>query len=478
LGFLVLANCIFIGVEVDEPDSSHWLIASASIIFLIIFACEQTCRIIILGPMFLQSWINVVDATVIFVSIFSRIFKAAEYDNFFTNNPSIFTIVRILRLVRMAKVFTQFKSEKSVFKELGVMVLAFVAALKKCLWVVAFLLVVLYIFALVGRSWIGLDSELGSQTQDHFGTVPRSIVTMFQVLSQDGWTDLSRDIASVKKETYIFFVLWIMFGNMGVLNLLTAVFVDVLLEAKEEMKEQEEKKALASRLKKIGQIGDIFAAMDTDGSGTLSADEMNHCTDVLKSKEFEGVFEELEMDASTFAKIIEFFASQMLKPDEANEGDEDNIDADGDGEVDYKEFIEKLAQMDQEVIKTEQWRLHTELAKVKAGTDALLGMLQRMANDPITSRNSRRTAMLGHNKDKKALDCISEWEVRDVTDWLATHGFNQVHMHNFEDHQITGDVLVVLSEDDLMELGINTPKEKKQFYKELDNLIIEEGELS
>ena len=98
--------------------SDHWLVESMSRIFLACFFIEQCTRIYIIGPMFLQSPINIIDFSVILISIVAYVLKAANIDNWLSQNPSILTMVRLLRLVRACKVFRQFRSD-SYFKELG-----------------------------------------------------------------------------------------------------------------------------------------------------------------------------------------------------------------------------------------------------------------------------------------------------------------------------------------------------------------------
>lgn len=54
-------------------------------------------------------------------------------------------------------------------------------------------------------------------------------------------------------------------GTFGILNLLTALFVDTLVEAHEEERQEEEKNKKKRRLLKIFNLRDVFQRLDTDG---------------------------------------------------------------------------------------------------------------------------------------------------------------------------------------------------------------------
>ena len=76
----------------------------------------------------------------------------------------------------------------------GVVVMALIDGVTASFWTIIFLLTVLYIFALIARSSIGLASEYQGVVMpdqgpidDYFGSVWKCVMTMFQILSQDGW---------------------------------------------------------------------------------------------------------------------------------------------------------------------------------------------------------------------------------------------------------------------------------------------------
>ena len=68
---------------------------------------------------------------------------------------------------------------------------------------------------------------------------------------------------------------------------------------------------------------------------------------MLHNKKFEKVFEDMGMDASTFAKILDWIV--ITQPTSEKGNDEDDEEEDG---LDYDMFIEKFLEMDEEKVTT------------------------------------------------------------------------------------------------------------------------------
>ncbi len=109
-------------------------------------------------------------------------------------------VLRAFRLVRLVKLMRS-------FKELYLIVTGMVEAFKTLLWVGGLLIFVLYIFAICMTIMIGQGDSTairynGAWTQsDYWGSVPRSMFTLFQIITTDSWgTEISLPIVSVQKE--------------------------------------------------------------------------------------------------------------------------------------------------------------------------------------------------------------------------------------------------------------------------------------
>lgn len=83
------------------------------------------------------------------------------------------------------------------------------------------------------------QNELDAQGYDYldmelqWGTIPRSIVTLIQLYSDDGSVSgIMRPMGEIAPMTWVFFVIFMAVVSLGLMELLAAVFVDSLLEEK------------------------------------------------------------------------------------------------------------------------------------------------------------------------------------------------------------------------------------------------------
>jgi hypothetical protein len=59
---------------------------------------------------------------------------------------------------------------------------------------------------------------------------------------------------------------------------------------------------------------------------------------------------------------------------------------------------------------------------------------------------------------------VADWPVEKVMDWLSAAGLGHISK-NFEEHRITGDVLLELTSGDLEEIGVRALGDKKRLLR-------------
>jgi len=67
------------------------------------------------------------------------------------------------------------------------------------------------------------------------------------------------------------------------------------------------------------------------------------------------------------------------------------------------------------------------------------------------------------------LQSVESWSVESVVDWLTYSGLGHLS-RSFEEHRITGDILLELSPSDLEEIGIHAVGDKKRFLRATSQL--------
>lgn len=144
--------------------------------------------------------------------------------------------VQVLRLGRVARSLRLV----SALPRLQMIVGALLRSLPSFGWITLLLFLMLYVYSVMGVHLFGANDPV------HFGSLWASMLTMFGVLTLEGWLDLMQDqmtglaqpdgspgVASPVAAP-IFFVSFIMTGTMIFLNLLVGVIVNSMSEMQEE----------------------------------------------------------------------------------------------------------------------------------------------------------------------------------------------------------------------------------------------------
>jgi voltage-gated sodium channel len=149
----------------------------------------------IVGKLYAFQWVfwtegwNVFDFAVVMVSIVELILKAAGTDGA-ASGVTVFRLFRVFRVLRLA----------AFVERLNMLVEAFLDALKSVLWVGILLMMVLYMFSVVSQGMFGKSTRLKAEVPEvttWFGTVPRSMATLLQMMTLDNWSTVARPIGDV-----------------------------------------------------------------------------------------------------------------------------------------------------------------------------------------------------------------------------------------------------------------------------------------
>lgn len=144
--------------------------------------------------------------------------------------------VQVLRLGRVARSLRLI----TALPRLQMIVGALLRSLPSFGWITLLLFLMLYVYSVIGVHLFGANDPV------HFGSLWRSLLTMFGVLTLEGWLDLMQDqmsgipqpdgspgVASPVAAPF-FFVSFIMTGTMIFLNLLVGVIVNSMSELSED----------------------------------------------------------------------------------------------------------------------------------------------------------------------------------------------------------------------------------------------------
>ncbi len=128
------------------------------------------------------------------------------------------TVARLIRLLRVVRLTNR-------YREMSVVVMTLIKSLPSMVNVFLLLSLIFFIYGIAGYNLFNsVDAE-------NWGTLPRSILTLFQILTLEGWVEIMSDVTNVNPLYVIYFVSFIMIGTFVVINIFVAVIVKKSEEA-------------------------------------------------------------------------------------------------------------------------------------------------------------------------------------------------------------------------------------------------------
>jgi hypothetical protein len=95
-------------------------------------------------------------------------------------------------------------------------------------YIMAGLVLVLYIFAVLCTVLFSDLHEMGVTSQDYFGSLDRSMFTLFQIITMEEWSSIVRDVATEYYWAWWIFIPFIILTTFVLKSLVVAVICDVV----------------------------------------------------------------------------------------------------------------------------------------------------------------------------------------------------------------------------------------------------------
>jgi voltage-gated sodium channel len=234
---LILLNAIIVGME-TYPDIRFTygdLLYAADRVILYLFTLELVLRFIATNPhraFFHGGW-NIFDVVVVALG--------------FLPASQFFTVARLFRIIRVLRAI-------SVMPDLQKVVGALLLSLPSLGHIAALLGLLIYVYSAIGTSLFGAIAP------QYFGTLHHSVLTLFSVITLEGWVGVMDEVLPHMPAAWIYFVTFILLGTFVALNFFVGVIVNnlqsVAIEDRDDLAEI--RKALArieTRLQKSAGDG-------------------------------------------------------------------------------------------------------------------------------------------------------------------------------------------------------------------------------
>lgn len=215
---VILVNAVLVGLETSEElvRDYGWLFDVMNIAIQAIFIFEIGVRMLSYGPNFLRffrdPW-NIFDFVIV---VFAMLPAGGQFA----------TVARLARLMRVVRLV-------SIFPELRLIVGTMLRSLSSMGHVILLLSMVMYVYGVLGYH---LFSE---RDPENWGTLGLSLLTLFEVLTLEGWVELQNVGMEESSWVWIFYASYVLLAVFIVVNLFIAVVINNLETVKAETRAAE-----------------------------------------------------------------------------------------------------------------------------------------------------------------------------------------------------------------------------------------------
>jgi voltage-gated sodium channel len=202
---LILVNAIIVGLETYVEVRAVYgdVLQVADRVVLYLFTAELALRFFAANPplAFFRSGWNIFDLAIVALGFL----PASEF----------FTVARLFRIIRVLRAI-------SVVPDLQKVVAALLLSLPSLGHIAALLGLLIYVYGAIGTSLFGAFAPT------HFGTLHQSVLTLFSVITLEGWVTVMDEVLPHMPAAWIYFVTFILLGTFVALNFFVGVIVNNL----------------------------------------------------------------------------------------------------------------------------------------------------------------------------------------------------------------------------------------------------------
>ena len=208
---LIVVNSLLIGLETSDYWMTHYghIIDQVDLAILGVFVIEIGLKLLVYHYRFFKNAWNVFDLAIILISVVPA--------------ASSFTVFRAFRILRTLRLVKNVPKLRFIIESL-------LKAIPSIGWIVALLLMIFYVFAVLGTNLYG------DQFPVWFGTLGKSMFTLFQIMTLESWSSgIARPVMSEVPLAALYFIVFILVATYTTLN----VFIAIVVNTMNEMHHQE-----------------------------------------------------------------------------------------------------------------------------------------------------------------------------------------------------------------------------------------------
>lgn len=217
---LIVINAITIGIETinNLSETTIFLLSVFDIFAITIYILEAALKIYAYRTGYFKDGWNLFDFSILLLCLIPT---------------SILPLpVQVARVLRVLRVFRTFRLISS-FKQIRIIIEAIVRSLSGVLWTGFLLLIIFYVFAVIGTVLFG------HQFPQWFGHIGRTLYTLFQVMTLESWSmGIARPVMEVYPWAWVYFVPFVIMSAFIVINILVGIVLDTISQTRAGIDEE------------------------------------------------------------------------------------------------------------------------------------------------------------------------------------------------------------------------------------------------
>jgi voltage-gated sodium channel len=212
---VIVVGAIVVGVETSAPLIARYgtIILAVEQLIQTIFVVEIALRVFAYWPrpaLFFRNGWNVFDFAVVAASVLPQAGPFAM-------------VARLARLLRVTRLV-------SAFPELRLIIGTMVRSIPSMGHVIGLLTLLLYVYAVLGFHFFGEADPV------HWGSLSVALLTLFQMLTLEGWVEIQDAVLGAYPLAWIYFSSFVLVAVFVVVNLFIAVVINNLESVKHEQR--------------------------------------------------------------------------------------------------------------------------------------------------------------------------------------------------------------------------------------------------
>mmetsp|Transcript_6359 Transcript_6359/g.15713 ORF Transcript_6359/g.15713 Transcript_6359/m.15713 type:complete len:713 (-) Transcript_6359:58-2196(-) len=191
-----------------------------------------------------------------------------------SNLRQLMSLLKLMRIMRVLRLVRLLKAVKPLYR----LLLGVIQSFKAMQWVLLLTFLMLYAGAIFWTSLVGHGLVYGGappkQGREHFGTVTKSLFSLFRLMNGDMSVVSSISNTPVGQ---VLFAAFMVILNWAILAILTSVVSDNMISASSKAQSEDlQNEKLLRHVQRVSRLRTLFKEMDKDHSGAITEEEWNY----------------------------------------------------------------------------------------------------------------------------------------------------------------------------------------------------------